>query len=52
VDAVLKRVIEKLGGISRKSAWKQWFLLRKTAIFEVEVSFVGTPLPPMSFSVS
>jgi hypothetical protein len=51
-DAVLQGVIEKLGGISRKSALKQWFLLRKTAIFEVEVSFVGIPLPPVSFSVS
>src|SRR5271155_1256143 len=48
-DAVLK-VIEKLGGISWKSRLKQWFLLRKTTISEVDFSFVGTPLPHMSFS--
>jgi hypothetical protein len=48
---VLKEVIEKLGGISWKSMLKQWFLLRKTAISEVEVSFVGTSLPHMSFWV-
>jgi hypothetical protein len=48
---VLKKVIEKLGGISRKSMLKQWFLLRKKTISEVDVSFVGTPLPHMFFSV-
>jgi hypothetical protein len=50
-DAVLQKVIEKLGGISRKSMLKQWFLLRKKTISEVDVSFVGTPLPHMFFSV-
>ena len=48
---MLKKVIEKFGGISWKSMLKQWFLLRKTTISEVDVSFVGTPLPHMSFSV-
>ena len=48
---MLKKVIEKLGGISWKSILRQWFLLRKTAISEVDVSFVGTPLPHVSFLV-
>jgi hypothetical protein len=41
-DAVFKKIIEKLGGISWKSTLKQWFLLRKTTISEVDVFFVGT----------
>lgn len=48
-DAVLKKIVEKLGGNSWKCLPKQWFLLRKTTISEVDVTFVGTPLPPMSF---
>lgn len=48
---MLKKMIEKLGGIPRKSMLKQWFLLRKKTISEVDVSFVGTPLPHMFFSV-
>jgi hypothetical protein len=42
IDAALNKVIERLRGNSRKSMLKQWLLLRKRTISEVEVSFVGT----------
>jgi hypothetical protein len=44
--AVLSKITEKFGRNSQRSVLKQWLVLRKRAISEVDVCFVGTPLPP------
>lgn len=50
-DAVRTKIVEKLGGNSKKNRLKEWFLLRKTTISEIEVSFVGTTLVIFVFLV-
>jgi hypothetical protein len=49
--AVLSKITEKFGSNSRRNVLKQWLLLRKKAISEVDVCFVGTQLPPFPLSL-